>query len=138
MKLCLKKYPNQLSNKEINVVKEYVTGEAYLHWSLASIFCQMLRKAKTFMSLATFRKYAKLTNPHLSDRRKKLQKNWIGLRAYASKQILHMDVSIFRPSDYSKVYLYFILDNFSRAILGWKASLQYSSEIALKKSERSL
>jgi transposase InsO family protein len=49
-----------------------------------------------------------------------------------------MDVSIFRPSDYSRVYLYFILDNFSRAILGWKASLQYSSEIAIKKSERSL
>jgi hypothetical protein len=107
MKLCLKKYPNQLSNKEINVGKEYVTNEAYLHWSLASIFCQMLRKAKTFMSLATFRKYAKLTNPHLSNRRKKLQKNWIGLRAYASKQILHMDVTIFGPSDHSKVYLYF-------------------------------
>jgi hypothetical protein len=50
------KYPQQLSNKEINVVKEYVTDEAYLHWSLASIFCQMLRKAKAFMSLATFRK----------------------------------------------------------------------------------
>jgi len=84
------------------------------------------------MSLATFRKYAKWTNPHLSNRRKKLQKNWIGLRAYASKQILHMDVTIFRPSDHSRVYLYFILDNFSRAILGWKASLQYSSEIALE------
>jgi putative transposase len=138
MKSCLKKYPNQLSNKEFNVVKEYVTGEAYLYWSLASIFCQMLRKAKTFMSLATFRKYAKLTNLHLSDRRKKLQKNWIGLRANASKQILHMDVIIFRPSDHSRVYLYFILDNFSRAILGWKASLQNSFEIALKKSERSL
>ena len=74
----------------------------------------------------------KLTNPHLSNRRKKLQKNWIGLRAYASKQILHMDVTIFRPSDHSRVYLYFILDNFSRAILGRKASLQYSSEVALE------
>jgi putative transposase len=138
MKLCLKKYPNQLSGKEINVVKEYVSDEAYLHWSLASVYCQMLRKAKTFMSLATFRKYAKLTNHNLSNRRKKLQKSWIGLKANASKQILHMDVTIFRPSDYSRVYLYFILDNFSRAILGWKASLQYSPEIALKKFERSL
>ena len=132
MKLCLKKYPHQLSNKEINVVKEYVTDEAYLHWSIPSIYCQMLRKAKTFMSLATFRKYAKWTNPNLSNRRKKLEKNWKGLRANTSKQILHMDVTIFRPSDHSKVYLYFILDNFSRAILGWKASLQYSSEIALE------
>ena len=71
MKMCLKKYPHQLSDKEIDVVKEYVTDEAYLHWSTASIYCQMLRKAKTFMSLATFRKYAKWTNPNLSDRRKR-------------------------------------------------------------------
>ena len=126
------KIHQQLSNKEINVVKEYVTDEAYLHWSIPSIYCQMLRKAKTFMSLATFRKYAKWTSPNLSKRRKKLEKNWEALRANTSQQILHMDVTIFRPSDHSKVYLYFILDNFSRAILGWKASLQYSSEIALE------
>ena len=43
-----------------------------------------------------------------------------------------MDVTIFRPSDHSRVYIYLIMDNFSRAILGWKASLQYSSEIALE------
>jgi len=60
MKLCLKKYPHQLSAKEINVVKEYVTDEAYLHWSISSIYCQMLRKAKTFMSLATFLEICKM------------------------------------------------------------------------------
>ena len=72
MTLCRKKYTQQLSNKEINVVKEYVTDEAYLHWSISSIYCQMLRKAKTFMSLATFRKYAKWTNPNLAKITKKL------------------------------------------------------------------
>jgi putative transposase len=113
-------------------VKDYVTDEAYLYWSLASVYCQMLRTAKTFMSLDPFPKYAKLTNHYLSNRRKKLQKNWIGLKAAASKHILHMDVTIFRPSDHSRVYLYFIFVNFSRAILGWKASLQYSSEITLE------
>ena len=102
MKLCLKKYPQQLSNKEINVVnvhtgmmthqkvKEYVNDEAYLQWSIFSIYCQMLRKGKTFMSLATFRKYAKWINPNLAKRRKKVEKNWEGLRANASKvQHLH-------------------------------------------------
>ena len=135
MKLCLKKYPHQLSDKEIKVVKECVTDEAYIHWSMASIYCQMLRKTKTFMSLATFRKYAKWINPNLSHRRKRLKKCWEGLRANAAKQILHMDVTIFRPSDHSRVYIYLIIDNFSRAILGWKASLQYSSEIALENLE---
>ena len=114
---------HQLSDKEIDVVKEYVTDEAYLHWSTASIYCQMLRKGKTFMSLATFRKYAKWIKPNLSHRRKRLKKYLKGLRAHASKQILHMDVTIFRPSDHSRVYIYLIMDNFSRAIIGWKVSL---------------
>jgi putative transposase len=43
-----------------------------------------------------------------------------------------MDVTIFRPTDHSRVYIYLIIDNFSRAILGWKASLQYSSKITLE------
>ena len=85
MKLCRKKYPHQLSDKEIKVMKAYVTNKAYLHWSLASIYCQMLRKAKTFMSLATFRKYVKWTNPNLSNRSKKLEKHWKSLTASASK-----------------------------------------------------
>ena len=46
------------------------------------------------------------------------------LRAHTSKQILHMDVTIFRPSDHSRVYIYLILDNFSRAIMGWKVLLE--------------
>ena len=29
--------------------------------------------------------------------------------------------------DHTKVYLYFLTDNFSRFILSWKASLKYSS-----------
>lgn len=43
-----------------------------------------------------------------------------------------MDVTIFKPLDNTKVYIYFIIDNFSRAILNWKTSVQYSSSMALK------
>ncbi len=132
MKLCRKKYPHQLSDKEIGVVKEYVTNDDFTHWSLSSIYCQMLRDTKSFMSIATFRKYAKWIDPNLSNRRKRLQISWERLRANAPKQILHMDLTIFRPSDHTRVYIYLIIDNFSRAILGWKASLQYSSVIAME------
>ena len=130
--LCRKRFPHQLTEEEIRVVKKYVTDESYVHWSVCSIYCQMLRETKTFMSVATFRKYAKYINPNLSYRPKRLKKHWEGLRANAPKQILHMDLTIFRPSDHTRVYIYLIMDNFSRAILGYNASLQYSSEIALQ------
>src|SRR2546425_10128380 len=60
-------------------------------------------------------------NPNLAHRRKRLKKHCEGLRANAPKQILHMDLTIFRPSDHSRVYIYLIMDNFSRAILGYNA-----------------
>ena len=116
----------------LHMVKEYVSNDAYSYWSLSSIYSQMVREAITFMSLATFRKYAKWINPNLSHRRNRRQISWERLRANAPKQILHMDLTIFRPSDHTRVYIYLVMDNFSRAILGWKASLQYSSDIALK------
>jgi len=56
----------------------------------------------------------------------------MGIRAEAPKRILHMDVTIYRPLDHSKVYLYFLVDNFSRYILAWKASLTYSAKISFE------
>ncbi len=43
-------------------------------------------------------------------------------------QILHADLTIYRPLDNTKVYIYFLADNFSRKILAWKASLEYSAK----------
>jgi putative transposase len=43
-----------------------------------------------------------------------------------------MDVTIFRPLDHTRVYLYFLIDNFSRFILNWKASISYSAEITFQ------
>ena len=53
MKLRRKKYPHQLSDKEIGVVKEYVTNDDFIRWSLSSIYCQMLRETKSFMSMSS-------------------------------------------------------------------------------------
>jgi len=49
-----------------------------------------------------------------------------------------MDVTIFKPLDNTKVYIYFIVDNFSRVILNWKASVEYSSSIAMKVLKESI
>ena len=41
-----------------------------------------------------------------------------------------MDVTIYRPLDNTRVYIYFIVDNFSRKILAWKASLKLRADIS--------
>ena len=58
-------------------------------------------------------------------------KRQIGIRASTPLQILHMDVTIFKPLDNAKIYIYFLVDNFSRSILSWTADVKFSSAIAL-------
>ena len=45
------------------------------------------------------------------------------------RQDNHADVSIFRLLDNTKAYIYLIVDNYSRKILGWKVSKYYRSSI---------
>ena len=129
--LCQPRHPNQLLPTEVDIVKNYLLDERFINWSSLSIYYQALRDHAVFMGIGTWYKYAS----RLGIKRKFFRinrKNVIGIRASSPLQILHMDVTIFKPLDNTKVYIYFIVDNFSRVILNWKASVEYSSSIAMK------
>jgi len=132
LNLCRKKHPFQLTENEIEVLKSYVYRVDLLNWSLSSVYWKMIRDGAAYMSYSTFCKYTRLVFADRKKYRIKKRKNKTGIRAKRPLEILHMDVTIFRPIDNSKVYIYIIMDNFSRAILGWKASLLYKSEITLE------
>ena len=128
--LCQPRHPHQLLSSEVNIIKNYLLNEKFENWSALSIYYQALREKTVFMGMSTWYKYAN----RLGVKRKFFnlnRKREIGIRASKPFQIIHMDVTIFKPLDQIKVYIYFIVDNFSRAILNWKASLEYSSAIAL-------
>ena len=93
-----------------------------INWSSLSIYYQALRDKTVFMGIGTWYKYANrldIKRKFFRIKRKKV----IGIRASRPLQILHMDVTIFKPLDNTKVYIYFIVDNFSRAILNWQQVL---------------
>uniref|UniRef100_UPI000ABD824E DDE-type integrase/transposase/recombinase n=1 Tax=Leptospira alstonii TaxID=28452 RepID=UPI000ABD824E len=87
---------------------------------------QMLNDSKAFLNLSTFYKYARALRPEFKRFRKPKQR--IGIRASSPLTLLHMDTTILRVQDGSKVYIHFIMDNFSRTILGWKASLEWNAK----------
>jgi len=128
LNVCRLKHPLQLTNKEVKTIKQYLTNQNYLNWSLASVYYKMLREKAAYISLVTFYKYAKLLKLTRQKPHHRSKKHKIGIRAKKPLQILHADLTIFRPLDNTKVYIYFIADNFSRKILSWKASLQYSAK----------
>ncbi|MDL2230887.1 integrase core domain-containing protein, partial [Bacteroidales bacterium OttesenSCG-928-L19] len=97
---------------------------------LTAIYYEMMRQGKAFMSLTTFYKYAKQLD-HITTRKIFKAKPKIGIRAQHPKEILHADVCVYRPLDHTKCFIYFIVDNFSRMILGWRISTEYKSAIML-------
>jgi putative transposase len=130
--LCRRKHTRQLTQEEVDAMKNYMTNPDFFHWKIPSIHAKMIRDGTAYFSQTTFYNYAHqlgLMVPHLNSRRKKYKE---GIRASRPLEILHMDVTILTLGDHTKAYIYFIQDNFSKAILGWITSRNLSAKIACK------
>ena len=128
--ICMKQNPLSVSPTELNIIKEFVKDQEYKNFPLVAVYYEMMRKGKAFMSLTTFYKYAKLFD-NAAKRRLFKAKQKKGIRAAKPKEIIHADVCVYRPLDNTKAFIYFIVDNFSRMILGWRISTQYNSSVML-------
>ena len=131
MNQCVKQNNFNISVSELQTIKIFVQDEQRKYYPLVAVYYEMMRQGKAFMSLTSFYKYAKLFDGS-TDRRLFKAKQKTGIRAAKPKEIIHADVCVCRPLDYSKCFIYFIADNFSRMILGWKISYEYKSSIMLE------
>lgn len=127
---CVRQNPLRISASELQVIKEFVQDEEYKDYSWASIRCEMERQGKAFMSQTAFNKYARVLD-NIYSRKLFKAKQKIGIRATRPKEILHADVCIYRPLDHTKIYIYLVVDNYSRMILGWKISTECRSSVML-------
>jgi len=127
---CFKQNPGNIAPSELQVIKQFIQNEEYKEFPLVAIYYEMMRNGKAFMSLTSFYKYAKLFD-NSTDRKLFKAKPKTGIRATKPKEIIHADVCVYKPLDFTKCFIYFIVDNFSRMILGWKVSTEYKSSIML-------
>lgn len=115
---CVKQYPHQLLKKEILRIKKYLENEDYLHWSKSSIYLLALRNKEISFGLATWYKYSKLlgynTSRHLQPKIK-----YSSLTSYRPNEIWCADVTILKTSDDKKHYIHFLMDHYSKMILGY-------------------
>ena len=126
--LCSKKHPLQLTGTEISNIKLLLINPEFSSWSVSSLWCQAIREKMVTCSLTTWYRYAHALK--LMRRRIKKKRYTTGIRGECIFQILHMDVTVVKTKDGLKSYVYFIQDNFSRAILGWKAAKNVCSKVA--------
>jgi hypothetical protein len=82
------------------------------------------------VSVNTWYKYTRLIGI-TSKTPRCLKKQKTGIRADKPHRFWHADVTLFRTTDNIKAYIYFVVDNYSRAILSWRVSLKLSAATRL-------
>jgi len=101
MSLCAKRYSNQITIKEYNIIEDSLMDINYQHWPKSAIHSMLIKQNKLIISRSTFYKYASLIKP--SNRKKKNhRKKKEKLRAKSINELWHFDISYFRTLDGEK------------------------------------
>lgn len=94
-----------------------LTSPTYEHWPIVSIAAHALRKGSVVASLYSWYKYARLLN--LSRQTYSKTKKQVGLVAQMPNEYLHIDTTYYFISEGKKVCITFVMDNYSKMILGF-------------------
>lgn len=136
--LCYKRVSRQISRKEIETMKILLKEKKYLHWSSGSVWGKAVKDGKISMSVQSWYHYAKLLG--LGKERKKFKglRKRISVRAEKPNAIWHMDVTKYKTTDHKMMYIYTVMDNFSRKILALDVSEKLSGTIRLQSLKRAV
>lgn len=126
---CVKKYPHQLLKQEISVIRDYMIDEKYKFWSKSSTYLKAIREKAISCGISTWYKYCKLlgyNNRHLRPKKK-----YKSLKTSKPNEIWCADVTVFKTLDGVKHYIHFLMDHYSKMILGFRIE-KSSSAFAIK------
>jgi transposase InsO family protein len=116
---CPRTNPGQLTATEVAAIKEMVLSPECRHMPLGTLARYAQRIGKVFASATTWEKLVRDHGWRRPRQRVHPPKPNIGVRASRPNQIWHIDTSVIRLLDGTKVYLQAVVDNFSRKILAW-------------------
>jgi len=119
---CPMPHHQRLSTKERLSIKDMVLSSAYRHMSIRTLALHARRVGAVFAHPST---WGKLIREH-GWRRSRLRvypaKPKEGVVATKPNDKWHIDVSVIRLLDGTKVYLHAVIDNFSRMSLAWSVA----------------
>ncbi|MES2812055.1 MAG: DDE-type integrase/transposase/recombinase [Bacteroidota bacterium] len=128
---CVKRYPHQLLHKEVLKIKTYFENPAYQYWSKSSLYYLGVRNKDFGFCLATFYKYSKLLG-YKSGRHINKKEEYKPLISTKPNQIWCADVTIHKTTDGVKHYIHFLIDHYSKMVLGYQ--IDYKSNPKIIKS----
>ncbi len=116
---CPRVVPTRLTPSEVEAMREMVESEEHRHMSLRGLSLHAQRIGKVFVSPSTWCRLVRMSEWRRPRNRVYPAKPKIGIRAKAPGELLHLDVTIIKLFDGTRVYLHAVIDNYSRRILSW-------------------
>jgi len=124
---CPRSSPHQLTALEVNAIRELATSEQFRHVPTGRLAWLAQRLGKVFVSASTWYRLMRDHQWRRPRQRVHPAAPKIGIRASRPNEIWHIDTSLLRSLDGSRVYLHAVIDNFSRRILAWKVADVFTS-----------
>ena len=119
---CPHTFPSRLTPPEVRAIKDMVMSPDYRHIPTGTLAVLAQRLGTVWASPST---WYRLVRQH-GWRRPRLRvhpaKPKIGLRTTRANEMWHIDTTVIRLLDGTRVYLHAVIDNFSRRILAWRVA----------------
>ena len=128
---CPRSMPSRLTADEVLTIKSMLESPDYRHVPTGRLALLAQRLGKVFAAPAT---WYRLVREHCWRRPQTRIHPAIpktGLRATKANEYWHIDTTLIRLLDGSKVYLHAVIDNFSRKILAWCVAEKFQIESTL-------
>ncbi len=122
---CPRSTPTRLTAVEVLTIKTMVMSAEYRHVSTGRLAILAQRLGRVFAAPATWYKLVRVRGWRRPRMRVHPQRPKEGVRATGPDELWHIDTTVIRLIDGTKVYLHAVLDNFSRRILAWRVTERF-------------
>jgi transposase InsO family protein len=123
---CPQSTPTQLTVTEILAIKEMVESPEYRHVPTGRLAILVQRLGRVFAAPATWYRLVRGRGWRRPRTRAHPAKPKDGVRASKPDELWHIDMTVIRLLDGTKVYLHAVIDNFSRRILACRVTENFS------------
>jgi transposase InsO family protein len=101
-------------------MRDMVTSLEFRHFSIRALALHAQRVGRVFAAPGTWLRYVKANGWPRPRRRVHPAKPKEGVRTTRPDELWHMDVSIIKLLDGTRLFLHAVVDNFSRRLLAWE------------------
>jgi putative transposase len=125
---CPRSSPQRLTVSEILTMRRLATSEDLRHVPTGRLALLAQRRGAVFASTSTWYRMVRLRQWRRPTTRVHPQPPVEGIRATKPNEVWHIDTTILRLLDGTRLYLHAVLDTFSRRVLSWHSCERFCAE----------